>query len=52
MDAAPTKEPMLEQAGKEAPICRAARYFVRYHRVSTRCLLRADSGDKTMSYRR
>ena len=51
MDAATTKEPMLEQTGKEALFCRAARCFVHYHRVSTRCLLRADSGDKTISYR-
>ena len=31
MDAAPTKEPLLEQAGKEIPVCHAARIFVRYH---------------------
>ncbi len=31
MDAAPTREPLLEQAGKVAPLCRAVRYFVRYH---------------------
>ncbi len=52
MDAATTKEPRLEQAGKEAPVCHAARTLVHYHRGSTRCLLRADSGGKTRSYRR